>query len=1004
MWSLATIACLFWLQSCKTADGKLTAFGKFHHNLNGRYNAYYHADMRLTKANDQIKTAYKDNYNDLLTMYPYAANRDTNTAKTLLDEAIKKLATNIELHRPSNWADDSYFLLGKVEFYKNKYEKAAATFLYIIDKYNPNKPKSAMDKDELEKLKANQKKANKSKAKKSKKKKAPKKRRPTKRKKKRSSSSKSKSSAANKSTTKPTTGATTNTTKPSPTTTTTTTDKNPDPDKNAADDENEEKPDRYFLKHRPIRYDAMLWYAKACVELRQFDDAGLYLRLLENDGKTPYRLRSEVQAVTAYLWLAQKEYAKAIEPLEKAIKTCKRKKVKARYLYVLGQLYEKQNNFDLAAESYSRVIRSRPTFEMEFNARLSAARAAGRSTNSGTDPEFALRKMLRDGKNEEYKDQLYFALAEVQLRNGNRKDGIENLQKSLSSNQGGNQRVEACALLAELYYEEKQYVKSFAYYDSTMQAMKQEDDRYNHIASRKRQLELLATSTIAYELQDSLLRLSMLTFEEQKEFVKRLQKQQLEAAKTAGAAAPKVPAPVAPRALSLREKGQAGSMSMRKDGGNDQAAPRPNGASNSTTAAGIIDAAVQSSNFALYNPTLQKKGEKEFEKRWGTRPYADNWRRSKRAGGAGEGNTQAEAEALQPMTEDDIKAFLAQMGVPQDESQRAETEQKIAQALFGIGLAYREHLNMPAQSIATFERLVERFPKSKQAQEAWYMLYNLYMEQGNAAKAEACKKRILADYPNSDIAKAVQDPSFVNAKQQKEKELNKYYQQTYDMVYKGQFQQAMQRISDMSKLFGEEHTFKPRFALLAAMCEGGTKGEQDYIKALKVVSTSYPNTPEEKKAKEMIATLTKNGSATNTGGSNTNTANYTPTTAANFAANMNTGHYVLVVFDDKKVQVGNYIPTITEFNKTGYDALKLNVSSFMADNNTTPAITVRKFRDAAQALEYANQARNTPTFLGTNAPNNRVLVIGQDNYRSLLQTQQAGVLADYIKFHDATYK
>ena len=142
MWTLATIACLWWLQSCKTADGKLTAFGKFHHNLNGRYNAYYHADLRLTKANDQIKKAYKDNYNDLLTMYPYAANRDTNTAKTLLDEAIKKLATNIELHRPSNWADDSYFVMGKVEFYKNKYEKHYINFSISVFGYFGMEPET----------------------------------------------------------------------------------------------------------------------------------------------------------------------------------------------------------------------------------------------------------------------------------------------------------------------------------------------------------------------------------------------------------------------------------------------------------------------------------------------------------------------------------------------------------------------------------------------------------------------------------------------------------------------------------------------------------------------------------------------------------------------------------------------------------------------------------------------------------------------------------------------
>ncbi|MBL4651221.1 MAG: gliding motility protein, partial [Aureispira sp.] len=221
---------------------KQTLVTKPYHNLTGRYNAYYNANLRVQESFTTLNSQHKDNYNKLLEMYPYAATTDVNSVKQPLDEAITKCARNIKLHEIGNWTDDSYHLMGQAEFLQQEYERAANTFKFIVDKYHPENVAK-----ELEKLKK----------KKKKKKRKGKKRKKRKKKKRKKKKGKKK------------------------------------PNKNPEEEE-EEKPIKYGLKHRPVRYKAMLWLSKTYIELGQYDDAGYYLRQLENDKKVPKKLRSEV--------------------------------------------------------------------------------------------------------------------------------------------------------------------------------------------------------------------------------------------------------------------------------------------------------------------------------------------------------------------------------------------------------------------------------------------------------------------------------------------------------------------------------------------------------------------------------------------------------------------------------------------------------------------------------------------------------------------------------------
>jgi tetratricopeptide (TPR) repeat protein len=896
--------------ACKTKSGKPTKLGKFYHNVTGRYNAYYNADLLLMESFESLNRSHQDNYNKLIPLYPYAAVSDPNTANATLDEAIKKCAINIELHRPSDWVDDSYFLVGQSEFLKQEYEKAASTFKYIVDKYNP------------ELLEAEEEKASEKKGKKKKKKKKKKKRKKKKKKKKK---------------------------KPSP--------KAEDTEE---EEEGDQKPKKYFLKHRPVRQEAMLWLAKTYVEMDQHDDAGTYLRLMQEDPTVRRKLKAEVYAVSADSWIKRKDYQKAIEDLEQALKLSRNKKKKTRYTYVLAQLYQELENDQLAMENFRKVLRLRPTYEMEFNARLNMATSAAGAQDRKFNPEMALNRMLRDPKNEEYKDQIYFALAQIAFKDGNRNNGIAALKQAMAnSGPGSFQRAEASYMLAELYYKEEAYVEAYHYYDTASTSLQKEDERVDYVGYQKDQLKDLATNIEIVSEKDSLLTIASWEYEKQRELVQRLRKEEQE------------------------------EKSNTKD---PRKGPAPGGVR-------INSNEVNQSKFQLYNATMVKRGERDFRKRWGDRPYRDNWRRSNNNSfETNEGDVVKGNNALPPVTEQDVTEYLKKMGVPQDEAASKKMDEDIASALFKVGSLYYERLRKKDKAMEAFKELMRRYPDNKNELEVLYMMYNIAVEDKNTAEAKRYKDQILDKYGESDIAKAIQDPNFMNAKQKELQEINQYYEDTYSLIQNGKSEEAFKRIQDLPSKYGNDYPMKARFALLAAMCQGGMKGVDEYVRALRTVATSFPDTEEEAKAKEMIALLTGNGGGKpkpNRG----NKPNDKPNNSI-FVDNMKEGHYIIVAFDEAKAKVNDYKGPIVDYNKQYFSLKRLNVSSLMLDGKF-PSLIIRKFKNGTEAQEYYNTVSGNKEFLGESAEAHQVYFIGQSNYRQILQKRN---FAAYKDFFNTTYR
>jgi tetratricopeptide (TPR) repeat protein len=927
---------------------KQTKATKPYHDLTGRYNAYYNATLRLEESFVSLNKQYQDNYNKLLHLYPYAAVENVASVKQPLDEAITKSSRNIMLHEIGDWTDNSYLLMGKAEFLQQEYDRAANTFKYIYDKYHPEAVEGKK-KETTSKKKPTAKKKKKKKRRRRKVRRKRVSRKKVAQRKKKAAKQKAKANKAN--------------------------------EQDEGSEEDPEKPINYGLKHRPVRHEATLWLAKTHIELGQFDEAGYYLRVLENDLTVPYNLRPQIQAVVAYSWIQQKEYTKAIEPLELAIADTKgQKDIKNRYVYLLAQLQQQQGDNAAAMENFKRVLRLKPSYEMEFNARLNMAKNAAQSSGrQRIDPEMALRRMLRDSKNEEYKDQIYFALAEIQLSKGNKQAGILALQQSMYNSSNPAQRAEGALLLAELFYERDAFVKAYAYYDTTTQEMNKKDERYAATDTRKRRLEGLARHLSEKAERDSLLIVASWPRARQERWaVTGLEREENRAA-------------LGESFESDSRGGGIGNMQRRPIGAVEEGVGRGVRQQPSRGPSGqvkVSEVALQRSKFALYNPTIKKKGEREFQKRWESRSWVDDWRRSNKEESQTVDDTNI-AEAA-PKTQAEIDGYLKRRGVPGSDQERASMKDKLGEALFFAARHYREDLRRSDKALELVNELVDEHPKSPYTVEALFLAYNIYSEQGNSSKANYYKAQILNNYPTSNIAKVLSDPNFANAEKEKYARINKYYDETYALMRKGNAQQALERVRAVSTQFGEDYEMKRRFALLEAMCIGGVNGEKDYVRALRSVVTSYPETEESDQARQMIAFLKgDNNSRSRT--NNNNTAN-NPNRGELYKVTPNSKHLVLVVFDDVKTRTNQYRAPITNFNNKYYLNKRLSTSSILVDGKT-PSLTIRgAFNNAEEAMAYVLDITTNKEFL-QGVSGYRVYAISKENY-AIAMTKQKFVLYD----------
>ncbi|MBT8221398.1 MAG: tetratricopeptide repeat protein [Bacteroidia bacterium] len=917
---LLVLACVFITSSCvtqKKKDEKVTKVGKFFHNVTSKYNAYYNANILFEKSLVSLNMQTKDNYTKRLNIFKYVNAADTSAVASDLNSAIEKNTIAITLHRPSVWTDDCYLMIGKSQYLKKLYEDAQNTFEYIVEEYDPE----YMKEKEAE-INA-----------KAKKKSSKKRKYPSKKKKKKKPSSKKKSKE----------------------------DPKPEPIIDPSTGE-KVKPDAYFLKHRPAHQESRLWLAKAYLEREKYGDAERLLYDLYRNPKTFKDVKAEVVATLAYYELEKREAPiEAIPYLEEAIELATSKDSKARFSFILAQIYQEQGDEAKARELYDQVAKLAPGYEMIFNSKLNLI-LAGNKNGTATDAETiaALEKMTRDYKNLDYLDQIYFSLSQIALRNSDKTQAIEYLKTAISSNVNNSvQRAEAYLQLANLYFEDEIFVSAKNYYDSTLLDMPITDERYEEVQNYADNLSIIATNIEIINYQDSLLTIAALSPEDKKKLASDILKEKrrqeilanLSAVDDAAASTARVPA-------------------------------------------------LNNSSFFAYDLKQLKKSQREFRRRWGDRILEDDWRRSSKVSFSTVEEVQIDESGAiveEELSDDEIGNVL--QDVPSSPEEISAANNKIMNAMFALGKAFRDKLEDNAKCIETLEQLLVEYSDFGEKKEAYYYLYLANNSLNDKVSAQKYYDLILKEFPESTFAQILTDPDYARKVIERETQIRTQYDKAYALFQEDKIKEGCDMVAEAKLLFGEKHTLSAKYALLEAMCKGKQDGKPAYVKALREVIAQYPETDEKLKAEEMLRVLigarydpTRKRAGEVDRGLNKNTV---------FKAEPEKLHYCIVIFRDTEMTLDEAKLKIAEFNKFHFKDLRLRISNLFLDpESKTPIIVIRRFTTQEKAMEYYDTTvAKESSFLGKRV-DFEMYPVTQFNYREILRKRS---LEGYTEFFRANY-
>ena len=953
---------LITISACTTQKkrGELTKLQRFYHNTTSEFNGYFNANILYEESLLTLQDQIQDNYNKILPVYKYTEADNPKAVAEKLDEAIKKVSVVVSLHRESDWVDDCYLLMGKSMFLKQDYESAQEALEYMVAEFNPDavakKKTRKRKKAKKGKNKDNNKKGRKARQKEVDKKRKARQKEVAKKKKDRQKEVKKRKKARAKGKKLP----------PKPKVSKEEKERlaqleeaQKKAEKEAAEKKAEEeaqvKPeqpkDNYFLKHRPCYQEGVLWLAKTYVERDNYLRAEQLFRELSEDPYTFKDIKEQLAPAVAYLYLKQKKYDESVNPLNEAIELTKDRNEKARYAFILAQIHQEAGRNADALANFELAKKFSNQYELEFSATLNVLKNAWATGQRSEDQVLKdLEKMLKESKNAEYQDQIYFVLADIAIRAGNKSKAIEYLAKSLETNSLNQaQKAESHLLLANLYYEDEQYVKAKENYDATLTALGKNDERYPEVERLANGLTDIAKNIEIITLQDSLLKVSKLSAVDKRKLAAEIKQKQMEDKLAAAKAsnkpiASKTPSPSSPISV--------------------------NGLNN------------VSSNFFAYNEKAKRKGQREFERRWIGRTLEDNWRRSNRSSIsvdeiAGDVNSFEEA-----LTDDEVKSILT--GVPETDEERQKANDAIMNALFELGTLYRDRLKNNKKSIATLEELNQRYPGGVHELESWYFLYLAYGDLNNASKQKYYFDLILERYANTIYARVLQDPDYLSKTQDKESKINSYYDETYVMFTSGNYSAVKDRISKVNRLFGGNNSHQPRFALLDAMStgalvEGG--GKEVYVKKLKELIGNYPNTDEEKRAKEILRLL-GDKSIVEAGLLDKEKMEKANST---FRIEDDKVHYGIVVFDDK-VDLTKVKGSISDYNRKNHKLDRLRISNiYLGSNTNRPVIIIRKFKNKEVGMRYyQGVASDIADFLEVDTGFD-LFIVNQYNYRQVLR-------------------
>lgn len=611
-------------------------------------------------------------------------------------------------------------------------------------------------------------------------------------------------------------------------------------------------------------YEVKVWREKTNMRMDNDAIAVKNLSLLLKEIKFKDQIFADANATLAQAFLNLQEKDSAISKLKLAAEYTKQNEEKARYHFILGQLYETQNKKDSAMAEFQNVIDMKRKSPRRYVIQAHSRQANNFDFKNGDTLAFMEKynDLLEDRENRPFLDVINHQVALFYDKQNNDSLAKKYYNKSLKSVSQDNYLIASnYRNLAEINFKNAKYTSAGQYYDSTLVRLDVRTREHKAIKKKRENLvDVIKYEAIAQN-NDSILNIVALNGPGKTKFfedvIARLKKQDEEKAKKAVAQSQAMANnAVSQQAASDDAAAQNAKMKSKSEMTSatltDEDVKKP-----STSMAPPSAGSQTASNFYFYNQNTLSFGRSEFKKRWGNRSLKDNWRLSEGKSKIGFGNEESEEEVASS-EEEVVEEKIDPRYTVDYYLKQLPTDQKVIDSLgkernfayYQLGLIYKDKFKEYKLAEGRLEKLLENNPEERLVLPAMYNLYKIY-EITNKDKAVVMKNKIIAQYPDSryatilksspsDLAKANDTPDAA-------------YNKLFKMYEAGQYQAVLTESEILIDIYAGEDII-PKIELLKANTVGKLKGLDEYKGALNYVALNYPNSKEGKEAEALLTT------------------------------------------------------------------------------------------------------------------------------------------------------
>ena len=760
---------------------------------------------------------------------------------------------------------------------------------------------------------------------------------------------------------------------------------------------------------------ARAWLAKCYTELGWLYDAEDVIRAMNRDS-IHYRAVKDWDYTYADYYIRNGEYEKAVPYLREVIRHERRRTQKAREWFLMGQIQRALGNNEEAYRAYRRVVRQSPPYELEFNARIAQTEVMASTNARGMISR--LKRMARNDNNKDFLDQVYYAMGNIYLLQGDTMQAIGAYEKgNEKATRSGIEKGVLLLRLGGLYWDLEKYADAQRCYGEAIGLLDKDRPDYEELSNRSKMLDELVPYTEAIHLQDSLQELAQMPEKERLEAIDRVidalkKKEKEERDKALEAEVEK----------TLQQRGAAGNRT------NTNMPNRP-------TTPNVAQQG--NGQWYFYNPTAVNQGKQTFQRQWGKRENADDWQRVNQTVVNFQANQETpetpetpggvanpdNAENLQPLGDlatdstqpsDSVASdtlandphnreyYLAQ--IPFTEEQVAASNDIIMDGLFHAGIIFKDKLNNLPLSERHLLRLTNNYTDFGQTDEAFYHLFLLYSLKGETDKADDCLARLQTDYPESQWTILLSDPNFVENALFGIHIEDSLYAATYDAFREDRYQEVQANTQLAIERFPLGQN-QPKFLFISGLSKLNEGDGDGCVELLKQVVEKYPKS-EVSEIAGMIVKGVQEGRPLHGGKFDLGDiwsrrdvvmVSNDSTTTDSLSAERNTNFVFLLVYEPDSVNENQLLFEMARYNFTNF--LVRNFDLSIEQEYGLHRMLISGFLNYDEALQYARKLYASEA-MTAHLKKCHSIIVSQQNL-ALIGTRFS--YEDYAKFYEQTF-